>query len=75
MAVSCEPLLTAAAGAATACPNCRVPGFFLLIEVDLAGTAPFTFAVVVADDKGIRALPEEPFTPPVLLAARRAAAS
>lgn len=75
MAVSCKPLLTGAAGAATACPNCRVPGFFLLMEVDLAGIAPLTLAVVVADDKGMRALPEAPFTPPVLLAARRAAAS
>ena len=75
MPESWEPLLAAEAGTATACPNCRVPGSFLLIEADLTGAALFTFATVVVDDKGTRALPDAPLTPPVLLAARRAAAS
>ena len=75
MPVSCPLLLLTAAGAATACPNCLVPGAFLLIDAVLTGAALFTLAVVVADDKGTLGLPEMPFTPPVLLAARRAAAS
>ena len=45
------------------------------MEADLTGPAPLTFAVVIVDDKGTLALPDEPLTPPVLLAARRAAAS
>ncbi len=75
MPVSWEPLLLTEAADPTAWPNCRVPGFLLLIEADLTGAAPFMFAVVAADDNGMRGLPDEPLTPPVLLLARRAAAS
>lgn len=45
------------------------------MQVNLAGAAPFMLAVVAADDKGILCLFDAPLTPPVLLAARRAAAS
>ena len=45
------------------------------MEVDRAGAAPFMLAVVAADDKGTLCLFDALLTPPVLLAARRAAAS
>ena len=75
MPVSCKPLLLFDAADPAAWPNCRVPGFFLLMEADLAGAAPFMLAVVAADDSGTLCLVDAPLTPPVLLAARRAAAS
>ena len=45
------------------------------MDADLTGAAPFTLAVVFADDNGTLGLPDVPLTPPVLLAARLAAAS
>lgn len=62
--------------AVTACPNCRVPGAFLLAGWLFAGVVELlTVAVVAADDRGIRGFPAAPLTLPVLLLARLAAAS